>query len=161
MLEKLRIILIPLDPKSTLSLRELLAPFRTLAPNPPIDHNNTITIRTITQPSITTLIRASAPISPFAMIYSAAVTRFLANSMAFLSPISVTSTEGGGGGGREGLRRGRRGVGEASTDVTPAKRPSEASNTTSQRKKARQPASKSSSQRKNAKQSSPSTRTSP
>jgi hypothetical protein len=95
------------------------------------------------------------------MIYSAAVTRFLANSMAFLSPISVTSTEGGGGGGREGLRRGRRGVGEASTDVTPAKRPSEASNTTSQRKKARQPASKSSSQRKNAKQSSPSTRTSP
>ena len=38
--------------------------------------------------------------------------------MAFLSPISVTSTEGGGGGGREGLRRGRRGVGEASTDVT-------------------------------------------
>ena len=73
----------------------------------------------------------------------------------------MTSTEGGGGGGREGLRRGRRGVGEASTDVTPAKRPSEASNTTSQRKKARQPASKSSSQRKNAKQSSPSTRTSP
>eukprot|EP01082_Thalassiosira_pseudonana_P012844 g11526.t1 g11526 contig57:12471-13358(-) len=94
------------------------------------------------------------------MIYSAAVTRFLANSMAFLAPISVTSTEGGGGGGREGLRRGRRGVGEASTDVTPAKRPSEASNTTSQRKKARQPASKSTSQRKNAKQSS-STRTSP
>jgi hypothetical protein len=81
------------------------------------------------------------------MIYSAAVTRFLANSMAFLAPISVTSTEGGGGGGREGLCHGRRGVGEASTDVTPAKRPSSAPTTSSQRKKAKQP--------------SPSTRTSP
>eukprot|EP01082_Thalassiosira_pseudonana_P002349 g1773.t1 g1773 contig11:36271-37404(+) len=81
--------------------------------------------------------------------------------MAFLAPISVTSTEGGGGGGREGLRRGRRGVGEASTDVTPAKRPSAASTTTSQRKKARQPAPKSTSQRKKAKQPSPPTRTSP
>eukprot|EP00970_Alexandrium_tamarense_P018038 scaffold13307_cov163-Alexandrium_tamarense.AAC.1 len=95
------------------------------------------------------------------MIYSAAVTSFLANPMAFLAPISVTSTEGGGGGGREGLRRGRRGVGEASTDVTPAKRPSAASTTTSQRKKARQPAPKSTSQRKKAKQPSPPTRTSP
>jgi hypothetical protein len=95
------------------------------------------------------------------MIYSAAVTSFLANSMAFLAPISVTSTEGGGGGGREGLRRGRRGVGEASTDVTPAKRPSAASTTTSQRKKARQPAPKSTSQRKKAKQPSLPTRTSP
>eukprot|EP00970_Alexandrium_tamarense_P001617 scaffold192_cov106-Alexandrium_tamarense.AAC.1 len=95
------------------------------------------------------------------MIYSAAVTRFLANSMAFLAPISVTSTEGGGGGSREGLRRGRRGVGEASTDVTPAKRPSSAPTTTSQRKKARQPAPKSTSQRKKAKKPSPPTRTSP
>eukprot|EP00970_Alexandrium_tamarense_P013465 scaffold3411_cov81-Alexandrium_tamarense.AAC.1 len=95
------------------------------------------------------------------MIYSAAVTRFLANSIAFLSPISVTSTEGGGGGGREGLHRGRRGVGEASTDVTPAKRPSSAPTTTSQRKKARQPAPKSTSQRKKAKQPLLPTRTSP
>jgi len=95
------------------------------------------------------------------MIYSAAVTRFLANSIAFLSPISVTSTEGGGGGGREGLRRGRRGVGEASTDVTPAKRPSSAPTTTSQRKKARQSAPKCTSQRKKAKQPLLPTRTSP
>eukprot|EP01082_Thalassiosira_pseudonana_P014055 g11874.t1 g11874 contig6:771833-772312(-) len=75
------------------------------------------------------------------MIYSAAVTRFWPTPWRFGTHFCD--------------------VGEASTDVTPAKRPSEASNTTSQRKKARQPASKSISQRKKAKQQSPSTRTSP
>eukprot|EP01082_Thalassiosira_pseudonana_P007744 g6305.t1 g6305 contig23:158866-160446(+) len=55
------------------------------------------------------------------MIYSAAVTRFLANSIAFLSPISVTSTEGGGGGVERDSVAYVCGVGEASTDVTPAR----------------------------------------
>jgi hypothetical protein len=160
---KLQIIWIPLDPKSTLSLRELLAPFRTLAPNPLIDHNNRHhkNNHPIIHIALTALFCASPPICPSSMIYSAAVTRFLANSMAFLAPIFVTSTDGGGGGGRQGLCRGRRGVGEASTDVTPAKRPSAASTMTSQCKKARQPAPKSTSQCKKAKQPSPPTRTSP